>query len=134
MGVQAQCFDFYVKTLNNGNVKACTSSGYSSSQIQTADAYSRTFAISSGHVYESGTNSYNCHGYAWHVKEGGNKVWINNVRNETNNLNKYWNDGSYYVYDYDNQPHVENLKVFYGYDDHTAVIRRSSFPRWGVEL
>jgi hypothetical protein len=118
---QAQCFDLYVKTPNNGNVKACTGGGYSASQVQSAEAYSRTFAISPNHVYGAGTNSYNCHGYAWHVKEGGNKVWINNLGYEANNLSTYWTDGSYSVYNYNSRSHVENLKVFYGYDDHTAV-------------
>jgi hypothetical protein len=116
--LQAQCFDFYIKTPLKGNVKACSSGGYSASQVQQADSYSRTFAIE---VFESGTNSYNCHGYAWHKKEGGNNVWINNLGYELNNLNMYWNDGSYSVYSYSNQTHTDNLKVFYGNADHTAI-------------
>jgi hypothetical protein len=116
--IQAQCFDFYIQTPLNHNVKACSSGGYSSSQVQQADNYSRTFAIE---VFDSGTNSYNCHGYAWHKKEGGSSVWINNVGNELNNLNQYWTDGSYYVYNYNSQTHTDNLKVFYGNDDHTAI-------------
>ena len=91
--LQAQCFDVYIKTPNNSNVKACYSGGYSSSQVASADAYSRTFAIQ---VFEAGTNSYNCHGYAWYKKEGGSNIWINNVGNELNNLNVYWTDNSYY--------------------------------------
>lgn len=116
--LQAQCFDFYVQTPNNSIIKACSSGGYSSSQVQQADTYSRTFAIQ---VFDSGTNSYNCHGYAWHKKEGGNSVWINNVGNEPNNLNAYWTDYSYYVHSYNSQTHMDNLKVFYGNDDHTAI-------------
>ncbi|MDR2773633.1 MAG: hypothetical protein LBC19_02615 [Tannerella sp.] len=116
--LHAQCYDFYVQTPNNSNVKACSSGGYSASQVQQADAYSRTFAIQ---VFDSGTNSYNCHGYAWHKKEGGSSVWINNVGNEVNNLNVYWNDNSYYSYNYSSQTHADNLKVSYGNDDHTAV-------------
>ena len=76
-------------------------------------------------VFESGTRTYNCHAYAWHVKEGGNKVWINNLTPYAGNLNVYWNDYSYCLYDKVNQPHKENLKVFYGStyskDDHSAI-------------
>ncbi|MDR0699453.1 MAG: T9SS type A sorting domain-containing protein [Tannerella sp.] len=116
--LHAQCYGFYVQTPNNSNVKACSSGGYSASQVQQADTYSRAFAIQ---VFDSGTNSYNCHGYAWHKKEGGSSVWINNVGNELNNLNVYWNDNSYYAYNYSSQTHADNLKVFYGNDDHTAI-------------
>ncbi|MDR1200128.1 MAG: T9SS type A sorting domain-containing protein [Tannerellaceae bacterium] len=112
--LQAQCYDFYVKTPNNSNIKACSSGGYSSSQVQQADTYSRTFAIQ---VFDSGTNSYNCHGYAWNKKEGGSSVWINNLGSELNNLSTYWTDNSYYAY----SGNMDNLKVFYGNDDHTAV-------------
>jgi hypothetical protein len=118
MQLHAQCYDFYVQTPNNSNVKACSSGGYSTSQVQLADTYSRTFAIQ---VFDSGTNSYNCHGYAWRKKEGGSSVWINNLGNELNNLNVYWNDNSYYAYNYSSQTHADNLKVFYGNDDHTAI-------------
>lgn len=31
------------------------------------------------------TRSYNCHAYAWHVKNGGGYVWINSPDD-----NKYW--------------------------------------------
>lgn len=41
------------------------------------------------------TNSYNCHAYAWHVKDGGNKVWLNahdvfDYDDDPENLKKYW--------------------------------------------
>ena len=36
------------------------------------------------------TYQYNCHAYAWHVSEGGGKVWIN-----TPNDDDYWEDCSY---------------------------------------
>lgn len=55
--------------------------------------------------------SYNCHSYAWHTSQNGNKDWLNaflttdmnnfNPYNQNatppspNNINKYWNDGSY---------------------------------------
>lgn len=121
----AQCFDFYVKTPNNGNIKACSSGGYPLWYVQQADAYSRTFAIQ---VFDSGTNSYNCHGYAWHVKEGGNNVWINNMGTETNNLDTYWQDKSYT--EILCQLNIDNVKVFYGStysgNDHSAITTSDS--------
>jgi len=124
--VEAQCFDFYIKTPNNSNIKACNVS-YPSWAIQQADADTRPYAIT---VYDSGTSSYNCHAYAWHVKEGGNKVWINNMSNEAGNLNAFWNDGSYILYNKKNNLHMENLKVFYGStylsDDHSAITTSDS--------
>jgi hypothetical protein len=70
-----QCFDLYVQTPNGSNVKACTSGGYSQATVAAADAYTRTFAISANNVYDSGTNSYNCHGYAWNVSAGTTITW-----------------------------------------------------------
>jgi len=37
--------------------------------------------------------AYNCHGYAWHVSEGGNKVWIGFCTTSAHSI--YWTDGSY---------------------------------------
>ncbi|WP_373720517.1 hypothetical protein [Bacteroides heparinolyticus] len=120
INVTAQCFDFYRKTPNGSNVKACSGGGYSAWQVQQADSYSRTFAIE---VLEAGTDSYNCHAYAWHVKEGGDKVWINNMHTESQNVSKYWTDSSYYQTTF--QPEIPNLKVFYGstynMNDHSAI-------------
>lgn len=124
--IQAQCFDLYVKTPRQNNVKACYSGGYSSSQVASADTFSRTFAIS---VLGGATNNYNCHGYAWHVKEGGSQYWINNMLSEASNLNAYWNDYSYVLYDKNNNPHKDNLKIFYGSTtiakDHSAITTSS---------
>ncbi len=40
------------------------------------------------------TRTYNCHAYAWHVSEGGNKVWIG-LNPGTKAEHVYWTDGSY---------------------------------------
>jgi hypothetical protein len=37
--------------------------------------------------------SYNCHAYAWHVVEGGSRVWIGFNTATAHNI--YWTDGSY---------------------------------------
>jgi len=82
-------------------------------------------------VYDDGTDSYNCHAYAWHVSQGGDEVWINNLDSEVNNVNNYWLDGSYIKLA--GQPSSSNTKVFYGSnnypyyeDDHSAVTTTSS--------
>lgn len=36
---------------------------------------------------------YNCHAYAWHVSEGGDKVWIGRYSSTAEDI--YWTDGSY---------------------------------------
>jgi hypothetical protein len=60
----------------------------------------------------SATGEYNCHSYAWYMSEGGsNNYWINaflisdylsfndhsssSTPPAPDNINKYWNDGSY---------------------------------------
>ncbi len=115
------CNEFFVKTPNLSNVKACSSGCWPDDYVARFDADTRGYAISSAHIYEGGTNDYNCHGYAWHVKEGGNRVWINNLGEEVGNVNAYWIDNSYTLYNKYNNPHNQNLKVFYGSDDHSAI-------------
>jgi hypothetical protein len=118
--ISAQCFDYYRQTPLGSNIKACSGGAYPDWYVQQADAQTRTYAIE---VLESGTDSYNCHAYAWHVKDGGDKVWINNLGNEIHNIDNYWLDHSYVVTSF--LSGVPNLKVFYGStspsSDHTAI-------------
>ena len=70
------------------------------------------------------TRSYNCHAYAWHVSEGGIKVWIN-----TPNDDKYWNDGSY-----TSASSSDGSKVSFASDDHSAITTSQSGyfqSKWG---
>ena len=42
-------------------------------------------------ILDEGTCTYNCHGYAWWVSEGGEKYWINNtLGDESENLSKFF--------------------------------------------
>jgi hypothetical protein len=41
----------------------------------------------------SSSNTYNCHGYAWHMTEGGSAVWIGSATETAEDV--YWTDGSY---------------------------------------
>jgi len=60
---------------------------------------------------DEATRTYNCHAYAWHVKEGGNKVWINTPEHK-----KYWNDSSYF-----STTSSLGTKVSFASDDHSAI-------------
>lgn len=74
------------------------------------------------------TNRYNCHGYAWHVSEGGNNVWIGYNSSTAENI--YWTDGSYIEV-------PEPLATKVSYDEstanHSAVRLNSTWykSKWG---
>jgi len=58
----------------------------------------------------SATRSYNCHAYAWHVKEGGDAVWIGYYKGQETDEDIYWTDGSYVE-----QASETNLNLYYSY-------------------
>ncbi|HEX8356624.1 MAG TPA: hypothetical protein VF610_04400 [Segetibacter sp.] len=68
---------------------------------------------------------YNCHSYAWHLREGNsNRVWINNAsapvgncNPETHNIDRYWTDGCFIRVC--NEADAD--KVHYYCGDHSAV-------------
>jgi hypothetical protein len=69
---------FNVKTPKNTTVQdtyTLTSADISqnSGQIAAYEAYVNSFGAI---LIEPQSYKYNCHGYAWNVVEGGNKVWI----------------------------------------------------------
>ncbi|MCD6169525.1 MAG: hypothetical protein J7J76_03105 [Candidatus Latescibacteria bacterium] len=74
------------------------------------------------------SRTYNCHGYAWHVSEGGNKVWIGYSTTTAEDI--YWNDGSY-----DEMPSETNAtKVSYS-GNHSAITTSQSaiyISKWGA--
>lgn len=70
---------------------------------------------------------YNCHAYAWHVSEGGEKVWIGYSDPTAEDV--YWTDGSYYEV-----PESEATKVSYHESGNHSAIRLSSEwyqSKWG---
>ncbi len=108
-----------IKTPNGSDVRATLCGGWPDDYIAGMDAYTRSYAIE---VYEDGTDDYNCHGYAWSIAQGGSRVWINNYLD--NNLDPYWEDGSYTVYPYSTETHIAGLIVFYDPNidqDHSAI-------------
>lgn len=61
------------------------------------------------------TNAYNCHGYAWHMSEGGDARWIGKDRTTDEDI--YMSDGSYIEV-----PAGTSLrKVSYQNADHSAI-------------
>lgn len=79
---------------------------------------------------DEATYDYNCHAYAWHVSEGGQKIWID--RNPvTQYPSVYWEDGSY-IQTYESDPAA--TKVSYHSSDHSAIttgIPGYFISKWG---
>lgn len=63
-------------------------------------------------VIADATGKYNCHSYAWNIREGGPVCWINN----TSSFQQYMTDGSYVE---TTAPYAE--KIYYSIGDHSAV-------------
>ena len=70
------------------------------------------------------THEYNCHGYAWHVSEGGSNVYITNKdRYNNDNLSKYWSGLKSYT---SGGAHTIGKKIYYSNADHSAITTTSS--------
>jgi hypothetical protein len=63
-------------------------------------------------VLANASARYNCHGYAWCIKEGGPTCWIS----QNPDLSRYWTDGSYAQ-----TTEASAEKIFYYNGDHSAV-------------
>lgn len=85
------------------------------------------------------TSKYNCHGYAWHVSEGGDYAWIGLQRYNYQNVNDvvdaedvYWLDGSYIEV-----PESIATKVSYHRDGNHSAVRVSNnwyISKWSSGL
>jgi hypothetical protein len=75
-------------------------------------------------LLEPASRTYNCHAYAWHVSEGGNKVWIGYKTKTAEDI--YWQDGSYGEV----TTEAEAAKVSYVKGNHSAVT--TSQPGWFI--
>lgn len=80
--------------------------------------------------YGEADGEYNCHAYAWHMSEGGGKIWIN--RNlVTGYPSVYWEDGSFVA---TTSGDSYATKVSYHSDDHSAittVVPGYFISKWG---
>ena len=77
-------------------------------------------------IISAATTTYNCHGYAWSVADGGETVWMGCESNPTS-IN--WTDGSYM-----STTSTYGTKISYLSDNHSAV--RTGTPnvfisKWG---
>lgn len=76
-------------------------------------------------IIEEATTTYNCHAYAWHITEGGSRVWMNAP------VSSYWQDGSYTT---SAITLIPGTKVAYTDDDHSAIIAEAPdvfISKWG---
>lgn len=98
---------------------------YTNSQKQQYKEYYLAYYNNRIIYVDEATRSYNCHAYAWHVSEGGEKVWINTPNDDT-----YWNDGSY------EETNTANAsKISFASDDHSAITTPQSGyieSKWGA--
>jgi hypothetical protein len=79
----------------------------------------------------STTSTYNCHGYAWHMTEGGSTVWIGAYTTTAEDI--YWTDGSYSQINCT----AARLKVSYANDNHSAVttgVAGEFISKWGDKV
>lgn len=69
-------------------------------------------------VLAPASRKYNCHSYAWNIKEGGTRiVWLNKTDYQgLANLSKYWTDGSYIE---TTEANAEKINYYIG--DHSAI-------------
>lgn len=76
-------------------------------------------------IVDEATRSYNCHAYAWHVSEGGDRVWIGMVSESDEDV--YWEDGSYIEV-------PESLATKVSYQGNHSSVRISNteyISKWG---
>jgi len=120
-----------VYTCAGGTVNASTYSDISQSQKDAIKAnfistYGPVYGFTAADIIEDPTPTFNCHAYAWHLREGNtNRVWINNTDGSqsggcyinNNNINKYWTDGCFIQVC--NQNDADKIHYYCG--DHSAV-------------
>ena len=89
---------------------------FTDDEIALMKAYELQFNLE---ILGPATRSYNCHGYAWHVSEGGAQVYIGYGPNAPNHPESiYWEDGSYEEI-FIAEP---GAKAVYMNDNHSAVV------------
>jgi len=85
-------------------------------------------------ILSDASYTYNCHSYAWNMKEGGPICWINGCMDEICsiiNIQHYWLDGSY------KETITSDKKIIYYYlGDHSAIPSSTHQgmyeSKWGV--
>ncbi|HYF30496.1 MAG TPA: T9SS type A sorting domain-containing protein [Chitinophagaceae bacterium] len=124
-----------VYTCKGGTVSALTFSEFSQAQIQYYNSQTQSqFGYLGITIIGDASQQYNCHSYAWHLREGNTyKVWINNASTDmgacfdnTHNIDKYWTDGCFIQVCNES----EADKVHYHCGDHSAVRSTTHAGYW----
>jgi len=128
--------DYYttIKTPTNVSVEAIYRIEYSAGYLAQVEAQAAGWISdqsSSAVRIAPASRTYNCHNFAWHNSDGGNRVWVNqNDQYGNANLSKYWSGTSptYQLTTIGNA-----AKTFYSDGDHSAkVISPTLFEsKWG---
>lgn len=115
-----------VTTCKGGTVTAYTFNEFTQAQIQAANAQTQSqYGYLGITIIGDASAQYNCHSYAWHLREGNTwKVWINNASvdqgacfDNIHNIDTYWTDGCFIQVCNES----EADKVHYYCGDHSAV-------------
>ena len=90
-----------------------------------------SIGITNNNILDDASSLYNCHSYAWYLKEGHtDKVWINSGTNNSN-ISKYWNStNSCFI----ECSEAEAEKIHYYVGDHSAVkstVQGMYESKWG---
>ena len=130
-----------VYTCMGGPVSAIIRSEFSPSDIAYYNAETMsTYGYLGITFLDNASYTYNCHSYAWHLREGNsNKVWINNTTgssgscyNQTHNIDRYWTDGCFVQVC--NEADADKLHYYCG--DHSAVTSTTNAgyyeSKWGA--
>ena len=111
----------YVKTPKGNKVTAKVLTG--------PDITTGTFAVESLLIHNTyngakmiavPTKKYNCHGYAWHMRDGHSSEPVK-IDFSTDGVAQYWGDGSYMEID-SADAIVETRVIYTGYYDHSAIL------------
>ncbi|MCP4220592.1 MAG: hypothetical protein GY765_38550 [bacterium] len=90
---------------------------------QITNSYQDTYPNAT--VLKPASQTYNCHGYAWHVSEGGGNIWIGCTTTTAEDI--YWLDGSYCEV-----LEAQATKISYS-GDHSAIKAGGGYyiSKWG---
>jgi hypothetical protein len=124
-----------VYTCKSGPVSALTFAEFSQSQINSANQQTQSqYGYLGITIIGDASAQYNCHSYAWHLREGNtNKVWINNASTDLgtcydniHNIDRYWTDGCFIQICNES----EADKVHYYCGDHSAAASTTNPGYW----
>ena len=101
-----------IYTPNGSTVLACQSLDELSSSEKAELRNNALLNYRNITILDNPTLSYNCHGYAWSMTDGGPTCWLGD---DGGNLSQYWGDGSFYETDLQ---HAE--RIVYDYQAHSG--------------